>query len=158
MLIDIDGAIAGIGGNSAAEDDKEADDSNTKEMSDSEVEDSNDNSQNDNEEDQDGDGETMTDGEDDGKEEQVRDATGGEFRSTAKIRGLLSTALTKMSSSRGDLSEMSNMKPDEKQGLLNNLKHLLLCLVGGCYCNIHLIFVVVFLHPRKLIIHSHPPN
>ena len=63
--------------------------------------------------------------EDDDKEEQVGDASGGEFRSTAKIRGLLSTALTKMSSSRGDLSEMSNMKVDEKQGLLNNLKQRL---------------------------------
>ena len=59
------------------------------------------------------------------EEEQVGDASAGEFRSTAKIRGLLSTALTKMSSSRGDLSEMSNMKVDEKQGLLNNLKQRL---------------------------------
>ena len=63
--------------------------------------------------------------EDDDMEEDIGDASRGEFRSTAKIRGLLSTALTKMSSSRGDLSEVSNMKPDEKQGLLNNLKQRL---------------------------------
>lgn len=55
----------------------------------------------------------------------VENASRGDFRSTAKIRGLLSTALTKMSSSRGDLSEMNQMNPDEKQGLLNNLKQRL---------------------------------
>ena len=47
-----------------------------------------------------------------------------DFKSTAKIRGLLSTAMTKISSSRGDLSDQ-HMQQDQKQGLLNNLKHAL---------------------------------
>ena len=63
--------------------------------------------------------------EDDYEEEVDDKAARSEFRSTAKIRGLLSTALTKMSSSRGDLSEMSQLPSDEKQGLLNNLKQRL---------------------------------
>ena len=63
--------------------------------------------------------------EDDYEEEVDDKAVRSEFRSTAKIRGLLSTALTKMSSSRGDLSEMSQLPSDDKQGLLNNLKQRL---------------------------------
>ena len=47
-----------------------------------------------------------------------------DFKSTAKIRGLLSTAMTKISSSRGDLSDQV-MQQDQKQGLLNNLKQKL---------------------------------
>ena len=47
-----------------------------------------------------------------------------DFKSTAKIRGLLSTAMTKISSSRGDLSDQY-MQQDQKQGLLNNLKQKL---------------------------------
>ena len=47
-----------------------------------------------------------------------------DFKSTAKIRGLLSTAMTKISSSRGDLSDQC-MQQDQKQGLLNNLKQKL---------------------------------
>ena len=58
-------------------------------------------------------------------EGNVDNAARGEFRSTAKIRGLLSTALTKMSSSRSDLSEMNHLPNDEKQSLLKNLKQKL---------------------------------
>ena len=47
-----------------------------------------------------------------------------DFKSTAKIRGLLSTAMTKISSSRGDLSDQC-MQQEQKQGLLNNLKQKL---------------------------------
>ena len=46
------------------------------------------------------------------------------FRSTAKIRGLLSTAITNISSSKGDLSD-THLLSDQKQGLLNNLKQKL---------------------------------
>ena len=54
--------------------------------------------------------------------EGVTDNVEGTFKSTAKMRGLLSTAMAKMSASKGDLSDTYQMLPDEKQGLLNNLK------------------------------------
>ena len=54
-------------------------------------------------------------------EEKTNHKAESTFRSTAKIRGLLSSAITKISSSKGDLSD-THLLPDQKEGLLNNLK------------------------------------
>ena len=57
-------------------------------------------------------------------EENTNQNAESNFRSTAKIRGLLSTAITKISLSKGDLSD-THLLPDQRQGLLNNLKQKL---------------------------------
>ena len=57
-------------------------------------------------------------------EENVDENNGNTFKSTAKIRGLLSTAMTKISTSKGDLNDTS-MLTNQRQGLLNNLKQKL---------------------------------
>ena len=58
-------------------------------------------------------------------EEEENDNDGeGRFKSTAKIRGLLSTAMAKISSSKSDLTDLVSV-PDQKQNLLTNLKQKL---------------------------------
>ena len=57
-------------------------------------------------------------------EENVKNNEGSTFKSTAKMRGLLSTAMERISTSKGDLHSTS-VQTNQRQGLLNNLKQKL---------------------------------